>query len=258
MAEQNDISSAVTTQIIVILIVLAAVFALFSIAIIYIIAHNFYAASYYTLSALFDANGESSSVFIANAIHATGSFTNSFDALVIVSLMDGLAKAVIVGFLLAAFIELLSNIDIKSRLDTITAKRLKDHIIICGYSMLAERLCKDLKKEKARFVIIDNDYEKVNQLRDLNYNVIDGDFTERKTLENASLGNARAVVFATESDFINLLGIVTVHHMYPDMKIIARAKSESSVRKLQRGGASLCLVPEVVAGVELGENIVKV
>ncbi|MGD0728807.1 MAG: NAD-binding protein, partial [Candidatus Micrarchaeaceae archaeon] len=256
-AETNNLLSSVTSQIILILVFVAILFAVFSIAIIWLLVHNFYAASYYTISALFDANGENSATFITAAIHAS-SFGGAFYELVAVSLIDGIAKAVIVGFILAAFIELLSNIDIKSKLDIISSKRLKNHVIICGYSMLAERLCKDLTKQKAHFVIIDNDYEKVNYLRDLSYNVIDGDFTEKKILESASLGNAKAIIFATESDFVNLLGIVTAHHMYPNVKIVARARSESSVRKLQRGGAELCLVPEVVAGIELGERILKV
>ena len=87
--------------------------------------------------------------------------------------------------------------------------------------------------------------------------MVEGDFTDRKVLDSASISKAKAIVFTTESDFINLLGIVTAHHMEPELKIITRARSESSVRKMQRGGADLCLVPEVVAGIELGERIAK-
>ena len=138
-----------------------------------------------------------------------------------------------------------------------TAKRQKDHVVVCGYSMLAERLCKDMVRESIRFVIIDNDPAKVGILRDLKFNVIYGDFTKKPVLESAALKNSRAVVFTTESDFINLLGIVTAHHMCPEVKIIARVKHIANVTKMQRGGAGLRLVPEVVAGLELGEHILK-
>lgn len=257
MAETSvNIRENSTGRIIAILLIVAALFAILSVTILWLLSHNFYASSYYTMSALFDANSENAGSLIGSALMSSG-VGGAFYAFILISLMDGLAKAVIVGFVIAAFVELLANVDIKSKIEGITAKRLKNHVIICGYSMLAERLCKDLKKTKEHFVIIDNDAEKVNQLRDLNYNVIEGDFTSRKVLDSASLSNARAVVFATESDFVNLLGIVTARHMYPKVEIISRAKSESSVRKLQRGGADLCLVPEVVAGIELGETIVK-
>lgn len=257
MAESSvNVSENSTGRIIVLLIVVAVAFAMLSIFVIWLLTHNFYAASYYTMSALFDANGEGASSFIAAAVSAA-SFGNAFYAFIVISLIDGLAKAVIVGFVIAAFVELLANVDLKSKIEGITVKRLKDHVIICGYSMLAERLCKELRKGNTHFLIIDNNPEKVNELRDLNYTAMEGDFTTKKVLENASLANAKAVVFATESDFINLLGIVTARHMSPAMKIITRARNESSVRKLQRGGANLCLVPEIVAGIELGETIAK-
>ena len=244
-----------TARAIAVLIIVAILFTVFSIMAIYFISHNVYAASYYTLSTLFDSNSEGAPLVIATAIAGNSNYL--FYSFIAVSLIDGLAKVVIIAFIIAAFINLLSSLDIKSRFDIITARRLKGHIIICGYSMLAERLCNDLKERGMHFVIIDKDPEKVNMLRDLKFNVVEGDFTERKVLYGSSIEMAKAVVFSTESDFINLLGIVTAHHISPHVKIIARAQSESTIRKMQRGGASLCLVPEVVAGIELGEMISK-
>ncbi|MDE1870782.1 MAG: NAD-binding protein [Candidatus Micrarchaeota archaeon] len=250
-------SESIATRVIVILVVATILFMLFSVVILDLISHNIYAAGYYTLSALFDANGEGSWVPITAAL-AANNYGYLFYSFVIVSILDGLAKVVIIGFLIAAFINLLSNIDLKSKLETITAKHLRGHIIVCGYSMLAERLCNDLGAGRMHFVIIEKNQEKVNLLRDIGFNVIEGDFTERKVLENASLKNAKAIIFATESDFTNLLGIVTAHNANPKIKIISNARDEMNVRKMQRGGADLCLVPEIVAGVELGERISKV
>ncbi len=255
MPESYNVPENTATRLIVMLLVVAGFLAVFSIAAIWLISHNIYAASYYSISALFDANNEGASTFIAGVLSGQSGYL--FYSLFAVSVIDGLAKAVIIGFLIAAFINLLSGIDLKSKLEFITAKHMKNHVIICGYSMLAERLCNDLKKNGLHLVIIEKDAEKVNLLRDLNFNVVEGDFTERKTLDNASIRKSKAIIFATESDFVNLLGIVTARHMDPSVKIISRARSETSVRKMQRGGASLCLVPEVVAGIELGESIAK-
>lgn len=254
--DETDGSENIAARVVIIILVCAVLFALISIAIVALATHNLYAAGYYTISALFDANGENSSTFIAAMMNG-GSYNGAFYTVMAVSLLDGLAKAVIVGFLIAVFIDLLSSIDIKSTLDVITARRQKDHVIVCGYSMLAEKLCKDMIRDNLRFVIIENDPAKVDILRDLKFNVVDGDFTRKQVLESAALKNAKAIIFATESDFTNLLGIVTAHHMCPEVKIIARAKHIANVTKMQRGGAELCLVPEVVAGLELGEQILK-
>jgi len=256
MAEGSaDISDNIALQVVIAIFAVAIVFVIISYVVVYFISHNAYASIYYTLSSIFDANAEGSSAYIAAGLAMHMGW--EFYGFVAISLLDGVAKAVIVGFLIGAFINLLSTIDLKSKIETITMKHMRGHVVVCGYSMLAERLCADLKKSRIHFVIIEKLPEKVNLLQDLHFNVLEGDFTERKTLDNASLGNAKAVVFATESDFINLLGIVTAHHMHQEVRIISRAMHESSIRKMQRAGASLCLVPEVVAGVEIGETVAK-
>ena len=225
MSEINrEIPNDIAARVIVMLLLATLVFAIVSITVIVLIVHNIYAASYYTLSVLFDANGEGASTFIASVL-ATKGFGYLFYSFLAISLLDGLAKAVIIGFVIAAFINLLTGIDLKSKLEVYTAKHMKGHVIIGGYSMLAERLCNDLKRTKQNTVIIEKDPEKVNLLRDSNFNVVEGDFTDKKTLDNASLGKAKAIVFATESDFINLMGIVTAHHMEPERKDNIKGKT---------------------------------
>lgn len=256
MAETSQAGSeSIATRVVVILLIVVSLFTLFSIMVLALISHNLYASSYYSLSTLFDANSEGAAIFITAALAASPAYI--FYGFVAISLVDGLAKAAIIGFLIAGFINLLSSIDLKSKFETITVKHLKGHVIVAGYSMLAERLSSDLKKDKINFVVIEKSQEKVNLLKDMGINVIEGDFTDRKVLDGASISKAKTIVFTTESDFINLLGIVTAHHMVPELKIISRARSESSIRKMQRGGANLCLVPEVVAGIELGQRIAK-
>jgi voltage-gated potassium channel Kch len=227
--DEIDDSEGVAARVIVIMVVAAVLMTIISVAVITTIIHNVYAATYYSIGSLFDANGQSASNFIGAAL-VSGS-AGVFYEFIGISLLDGIAKVFIIGFLIAAFIDLLSNIDIKSKLDIITARRLKGHVIICGYSMLAERLCKDLKKDNMHFV--------------------------SNILESASIRNARAIVFATESDFVNLLGVVTAHHIIPELEIISRVRHEASISNIEKAGAVLCLVPEMVAGSELGEHISK-
>jgi voltage-gated potassium channel len=238
----------------VVLFIAAALITIFSIAAIAGITHNFYAASYYTLEALFDTNAFNSSSVIALAITP---FSGAFYILFTVSVLDGVAKAVIIGFVLATLIKYLINIDLTSRISLSATKRLKGHVIICGYSMLAERLCNELKRRGMQFVVIDSSHEKVGLLEELGYRAIQGDFTDERVLNEAVLARSKAIVFATESDFSNLLGVVTAKHVRNDAMIITRASEEVNIGKMKRGGAKLCLVPEVVAGQELGDSVMK-
>lgn len=171
------------------------------------------------------------------------------------AVVDGVAKSVIVGFVLAAFVSFITGIDVRSKLGFISTKGAKNQVIICGYSMLAERLCRDLKEKRMPFVVIEKDAEKASTLRDLGYATVNGDFTDKQVLEEASISTAKQIVFATESDFINLLGVVTARHVNSKVEIITRVREESTITKMHRGGANLCLVPEEVAGIELGKRI---
>lgn len=235
-----------------------------SIAIFTSVSKNIFLASYFTAQALLDASGLGSDMGIA--LHAPP-FSSAFYAVIGTAMVDGIAKSVIVGFVLAAFISFITSIDVRAKFGFIannmkakfgfgTYKGKSNHVIVCGYSMLAERLCRDLESKKMPFVVIEKDPEKANTLRDLGYNTVNGDFTDRLALEEASVATAKAVVFATESDFINLLGIVTARHTDTKVEIISRAREESSITKMHRGGANVCLVPEEVAGTELGKKIV--
>lgn len=236
------------------LFVAAGISTILSIAILTVISHNFYAASYYTFAALLDASPFGSDAAIAAAAPVLSA---NFDEVVFITILDGVAKAVIIGFVIAAFINFLTSIDLRSRLSMITVRGFRRHTIICGYSMLAERLCKDLKKGRERFVVVEKDAEKANVLRELGYTVLNGDFRNEAVLHLAGIGNAKAIIFATESDYENLLGIVTARHTDPHIRIISRAREQSSVTKMQRAGAEYCLIPEIVAGLEMGENVAK-
>ena len=226
--------------------------ALFSIMVIYLITHNIYTASYYSMSMLFDMEAYDTGSAIALVAPP---FTNGFYAVFAVSMFDGIVKAAMAGVVLATLVKFLATINLSSKLNAVVARRLKGHVVICGYSMLAERLCNDLKSIGMQFLIIDSDQEKAELLEGRGYIVLNRDFTDRRTLEAASMENATAIIFATENDFTNLLGVVTAKHMRPDIKIITRATDEANISKMKHGGAKICLVPEIVAGQELGKKI---
>ncbi len=242
----------VTSRMIVALLVVAAAILVASIIVITRVAHNAFVASYFTAESLLDASGFGADASIASQV---APFSNAFYIVMGTAVVDGVAKSVIVGFVLATFISFITSIDVRSKFGFIAMKSSKNHVIVCGYSMLAEKLCRDLKERRRPFVVIEKDPEKANTLRDLGYSVVNGDFTDKQVLEEASIAYAKSIVFATESDFINLLGIVTARHINQKVEIIARAREESAITKMHRGGANFCLVPEEVAGIELGKRI---
>ena len=250
----SEVSSKVDMPLsyIAMLLLLVIASAVGTVLFVYHYVGNFYDAEYFTVSALFDINGVSLSP--AFDYHLL-TFDNEFYATFPILMFDGIIKIVAIGFILAGVVELISVINLFEKLGNIGVRKMSKGIIVCGYNDLAESICARLKKEKRKFVIVDKDPEKVEMLRGLGYIAVRGNFTSENILKKCSIGSAKAIVFSTESDFENMLGIVTAHYLNPDINIVSRAREEASVTKMHRAGAGLCVVPEVLAGLDMGDII---
>ena len=234
------------------LAIMAVLFGVITLIIVYHISHNLYVSGYYTIASLFDAIG----VNVGPTLQALAPpFSTGFDELIVISIIDGVGKIIAVGLALAAVVEILTSTSLLTRVNIFAARRLKNHVIICGYTRMAERLCNDLAEKKVKFIVIDKDPAVAETLIERGYIVILGDFAKEDTLKNADIENARAIVFAEKNDLANLMGIVTARRLNRKIKILSRVAEEDLTVKMQRAGAELCVVPEILAGVELGGYI---
>jgi hypothetical protein len=64
-------------------------------------------------------------------------------------------------------------------------------------------------------------------------------------------------VLDTDSDFENLLGLIAAKRVNKDLKAIVKVVHEESVTKMMRGGANVCILPEALSGIEVGERLVR-
>jgi hypothetical protein len=214
--------------------------------------HNVYVAGYYTLSAVFGAVGTNQGDTLAQYVPVFG---EPFDVIVIVSLIDGMLKIVAIGFVIAAVINLILSIDLGSKFVVISKNKWRNHIIICGYSLLAERVAIELRSKKIPFLIVDKDPSKIDEINEAGFTGIHEDFTSDAALKNAAIETAKAILFLTYNDYDNLLGIITARHLKGDINIIAMSSDSNTVTKMHRAGAGLCVIPEVLTGVEIGDAI---
>lgn len=243
-----------TSKVIFALAAVTIFFSVFSVVVLMAITGNFYTAAYYTISALFDAVGIAPGGVPLST--SAPNFSTPFYALVTLSIADGIVKIVIVGVVIASMINIVTAFDVKARIAAITRRDWKDHVVICGYSFLAEKVAAELMERDIPFLIIDRNLAKSDMIKDEGYTALHEDFTTDLSLKNAHIQHARAVMFLTENDYDNLLGVVTARHLSPTVKIIARAGDSNTITKIHRAGAELCVVPEVLAGLEIGEAIV--
>ncbi len=220
----------------------------------FIASRSLYLSAYGTGEAIIDASGVDITGALTAAIPAGGS---SYYLMSTALILAGILRIVIVGLVIGIFTEFLAGIRIRDKLGILAIWGLKGHIVLCGYSELGAKIVERFDQKKGNLVIIDRDAAKYDLLRAAGYRVIHGDFTRAETLRAALIGSARHAIFSSDDDFVNLIGIVTAKNLNPRLNVISRAQDANTVTKMQRAGANMCVIPEVLAGQEMGSELIR-
>jgi Trk K+ transport system NAD-binding subunit len=82
-----------------------------------------------------------------------------------------------------------------------------------------------------------------------------GDITDRQTIEEAGVADARSVILAVDNDTTAVFATLVINRVAPGIEIIARANEAESIPKLYRAGAEYVLALATVSGRMLASNL---
>ena len=140
---------------------------------------------------------------------------------------------------------------IKLRQERSLIESLDRHYIVCGFGRTGRHVASEFSAEGIPFVIIDNNLEEVEEIKQLGYIVILGDATLDESLMRAKIERATCLVTALTSDAENLYTVLSAKTLNPRIRAIARASNEEAVQKLQRAGADAVVSPYITGGKRL-------
>ncbi len=105
-------------------------------------------------------------------------------------------------------------------------------IIICGAGIVGRGIAKELCQENHNVIVIDNDKENIDLLRD-NFEVVTvlGYPSHPDSLKKAGADNADILIAVTPSDEINMLTCQVAHSMFGVEKKIARVRTQAYLGK---------------------------
>jgi voltage-gated potassium channel len=130
---------------------------------------------------------------------------------------------------------------------------LENHILVLGYGDLTEPILDEVGS-RAKVVIVTPDDERVAELVDRGYNVLDADPSDEEPLRRAGIDRARAVLVATEDDAQDALAVLTAAELNPSIPVVAAATNRENVQKLRRAGADTVISPASIGGRLLVES----
>ncbi len=247
---REDTFNVMTTTAAIIIIIIAV-----SITVLYKFTNDLYLDSYFALSSFFDAQNIVAASSIAQI--AFGLNTSGFASIFAIVMLDNLSRILITSFILAAVMDFLTYANVEGYINEVRSKMLRNHVIICGYSSIADSLIRNLAKRKIRYVVIEPDKIRERELNDRKILNIAQDFTDGDTLRLAGIGKARAIVFTSQKDVDNVLGAIVAKKLNPKIKVMSRLKDDIVRRSVYSAGIDLAIIPEYLAGLEIGNYLHK-
>lgn len=135
-------------------------------------------------------------------------------------------------------------------------KRMRNHVIICGYGRVGKQVASDLSAHGTDFVIIENDEKIVNSSKDNDgYLFLSGDSTNDGTLKEACIGEAKAVITCLPKDADNIYVVLAAREFNKNILIVSRASSAGAVSKLKMAGANNIIMPDSLGGSHMASLI---
>ncbi len=127
-------------------------------------------------------------------------------------------------------------------------RKMKKHVIICGYGRTGKEIAEQLDSEKISTLIIEIDTSRKIEAEDKGFNVLLADATMDETLLLAGVKHCRSLVVTLPSDAANLYVVLSAKALNSSCRLIARAANEEAANKLKLAGADAVVSPYVAAG----------
>jgi voltage-gated potassium channel len=139
-------------------------------------------------------------------------------------------------------------------------KRLKNHVIVCGFGRNGTKAVEELQNSNRVVVVIDDDIDLENETAGMNFknlHFVKGQATEDEILAFAGLDRAEAIITTLPKDTDNVFVTLTAKQINPNIKVISRASEVTSIIKLQRAGADNIVMPESIGGTHMATLVTK-
>ena len=123
-----------------------------------------------------------------------------------------------------------------ARLDHDEAETLSQHAVIAGYGRVGRLIAPALERRGFHYVVVTQQRDEVDALRDRGVPAIFGDATNPEVLELAHLERARVLIIAS-ADHHEARSIVDhARRMKPELDVIVRTDSDSEAARLRAAG----------------------
>ncbi len=136
--------------------------------------------------------------------------------------------------------------------------KLSNHVIVCGYGRNGKEACEMLRRNRIKFVLLENKGESLADLLTDDYmHFIEDDATNEQVLLEAGIKHAKGLITTLPNDADNVYVALTARELNQTLTIVSRASADSSVTKLKRAGADNVIMPDKIGGVHMASLMIN-
>lgn len=106
---------------------------------------------------------------------------------------------------------------------------IKNHIIVCGYSLLGQKIVKSLKNSDLSYVAIEHDRQHVKHGHDIGDIVFFGNAASKHMLNSVYLKDAIAVIIAIDNDDKVRLITEAIKGINPTINVVVKVQNQSQI-----------------------------
>jgi voltage-gated potassium channel len=136
-------------------------------------------------------------------------------------------------------------------------EKLNRHFLVCGFGSTGRYVVEGMQRVGRDFVVIEQDLQRIQHLRDKGLLVVEGDATQDETLIRAGIRNAAGLVACLHHDADNVFVVLTARELNSELRIVAKAVDESAQRKLRAVGADGVVLPNFIGGIRMLMELVQ-
>jgi len=125
------------------------------------------------------------------------------------------------------------------------ASRMKNHIVLCGYSDTARVLLKNLPRDQVLVVV--KDKPTVDALTEQGAAALQGDYETVEVLRKAGVADSRAVIAASPEDSENAFICLTSKRIARGVPVFATVSSQENLEKLREVKADHIISPALLS-----------
>lgn len=137
--------------------------------------------------------------------------------------------------------------------------KLTGHTIVCGTTQMAEAIIERLVRKRKEVVVIDNDSEKLEELRRRfkRIMVVEGSPTNELHLAKANVLSAAHLVAALPDEVDNLLISITCKDLGENISVYAKSNDLTIANRMRKAGVQEVICPSQLCGNRVSDLILS-